>query len=443
MNSNLFDREWLEEMMAQQRHIVGTGALEDVQRFLKSIHADKTPILPIPLAFDGPMYERLVAAAKALLSAQQKILSHFYRTRSRTEILELFRLPESVWPFIDWTELTQNLYGVCRFDIIPTGTNCYFCELNSDSAMGGFEVVDCLDIYSKAMGWSLTECWESPQAAIVRLLRRLAMQNGKRRIVICDWKMDDEDAYFGYELLHRHISRELPHIESHLLYHTDYPDAWLTPEQGRKTIVYRGFLHSDMQDYEFFQRLWDSGTTVVNTFETEILSDKSWFALFWDDQLRGLLSRNEVTAIEQYVPYTVRLSDENLDDLLTDKERFVFKNNSSYGGRAVFMGAEHPKAVLHDLMTEGSPEQWIAQQSVDTEGLEIPFNSRFDVSRHNLVLGLYIIGGEASGLLVRASRHSKVVNASGGITWAVPMSSDDRVRRLSRIRDLQKTTIPA
>lgn len=439
MSFRTFNREWIEEMRAQREHILACGALEKVQAFLDAHQVTKMPTLPIPLSIDLDTFERLAAAGRLLMAAQAKILRHLCQAYSRAEVLRMFNIPEAMVPFIDWDELFAGNYPISRFDIVLSNDGYYFCELNRDSSVGGIEFADCLEVFCEAMGWPLTEeGWDPPQRSTARLLARVAAEKGLRRLVLCDWSTNRGNGFFGFGPLHERLVRELPELEVHLVYENEYPDAWLAPDEARQTLFYRGFMYQDMtDDGAFIRRLWQSGATIINTFETELWMNKGWFAMFWDPRYRGLLGKAEIEAIEQYVPRTMVLNQDNLEQALRDRAGLVFKHDYSYGGQGVLMGADHGADELRALIEAQGAERWSAQQAITSDGLEIPHDADFTSTRHDLVLGLYLIDDRASGVFVRASSSSKIVNVSLGVagsTWAVPMTPEAQARHLAYIR---------
>jgi hypothetical protein len=437
MNFATYIRPWLDEMRAQKDCIFRRGALDKVKSLLAEQGAHKTPLLPVPLVFDRATFDALAAAGLLVMSAQDKIVKHLVKQHSRSELLRRFDIPESMEPTVDWDALVTGTYVISRFDVVPSNDGFYFCELNRDSSVGGPEVADCFEAYCQAMRWPLFERMESAQQLDVRLFRRAIEERGLSRIVLCDWSANRGSGYFGFDLLRQHLTRALPGVEIRLVYETEYPEAWLDPREGKRTLVHRGFMYQDITDGgAFMRRLRESGATVINTFETEIQINKRWFALFCDPQYHHLLTAAERDAIARYVPHTVEVTRDNLDGLLRDKANLAFKLASSYGGGGVMMGADHSAEQLRTAIEAKGVESWLAQKAIAFEGIDLPYTSEFQFIKHNVVFGLYLIDGRAAGLTCAASSRSKVVNihAGGGYTWAVPVTPDEQAQHLAAIR---------
>jgi hypothetical protein len=438
MNFATYNRPWLEEIAAQKAYITRQEMRDRVAAFVAEQRAPKSVLLPIPLSFDRDTFEELAAAGRLVMSAQTKILQHLYQKESRPELLRRFDFAESMDALVDWDELLAASCTISRIDVVPSNEGYYFCELNPDSSVGGTEVSDWIKVISDGLSVPLAEGMASPQDATVRVLRKTLERKGLQRLVICDWSTNRGNGYFGFDLLRGHLARAMPELELHLIVETEYREEWFAPEEARRTLVHRGFMHQDMTDGgAFVRRLRESGATVVNTFDSEIRMHKGWFALLCDAQYHPLLDAAEVAAIKRYLPHTVAVTGTNLEDLLAQKAQLVFKLNLSSGGDGVMMGADHSAEYLREKIEAKGVERWSAQQVIVSDGIDLPFTNAFEFTKHNVVLGLYMIDGLASGMMVRASSRSKVVNVAsgvGGYSWAVPMSQDEQARHIAALR---------
>jgi hypothetical protein len=437
MNFATYNRPWLDEMRAQKERIVQSGALDRLKSRLLEQHAHKDPLLPVPLICDRAAFDALANAGLLVMSAQTKILRSLLQQQSRSEMLRRFHIPETMEDVVDWDELVAGDHTICRFDVVPSDDGYYFCELNPDSSVGGPEIADFVQVFCDAVGWPLADDMASPQHASVGLMRRVAAARGLKRVVLCDWSVNRGNGHLGFDLLRQHLVRALPELEVHLLYEDQYPAAWLAPAEGARTLVHRGFMYQDMTDGgAFVRRLRESGATVINTFETEIRMNKGWLAMFCDPQYHALLTPAEIEAITTYVPSTVAITPDSLEDLLGRKAELVFKLGVGYGGDGVWIGAEHAADHLRELIQAKGLARWIAQKLITFGGVALPVDARFELIPHNVVLGLYLIDGKASGLLLRASSSSKVVNVqsgAGAYGWAIPMTPAEQARHLATL----------
>ena len=95
------------------------------------------------------------------------------------------------------------------------------------------------------------------------------------------------------------LKQALPHLDVRMAYENDYPEEWLQPGGGSDLLVYRGFMYADMDDDgQFIKRICESGAKVINTFETEIRSNKRWFALLPGRGVHRLCPGEEILDIK-------------------------------------------------------------------------------------------------------------------------------------------------
>jgi hypothetical protein len=257
-----------------------------------------------------------------------------------------------------------------------------------------------------------------------------------RRVLVCDWSRYRGTNQFAFDFLQEALKQALPHLDVRMGYENDYPEEWLQPGSGSDLLVYRGFMYADMDDDgRFIKRICDSGAMVINTFETEIRSNKRWFALLHDAACQRLLDAEELRAVERFVPRTVAIDRGNVDALLAQKDQYVFKLNCSSGGRGVYFGNEHSADELQAVFAKQGPEHWTAQAPIDSTTIDLPCADEASAA-HRLVLGLFLVDGHASGVNVRASKHSRVVNVSLGVAsclWASPSTPDTYQSLLARL----------
>lgn len=412
------------------------GTADAVREFASRRRGDRCLPVPYPLTIAREDYDRLTTVAAQLQSAQARILRHLLETKSGGELLTMFGLPSSLGDYVDWDAMLHGRDVIARFDVLPAGDRFWFCELNSDSSIGGFELYDCIAVYARTLDWPLLRGQRSPAEDVAGVLQAAASRSRPSRIALCDWSGSRDAGVFDFSLLLEYVRAALPDIEVRLVYEDDYPEEWLRPQAGADTIVYRCFMHDDMNDGgALYRRLLDSGATVINTFETEIRSHKGWLALFFDERYRRLLSSQELDAIDGYVPATFALTAERLGDALARKDEYVFKLDRGCGGVGVVMGTDVSSRKLEASLRAHGLHRWVVQRYVEADA--VPFGQEPSPSLQRIVLGLYLIDGSASGLMVRSSASSKIVNVtsgeSTGSSWCVPTSARRRDELLAQL----------
>lgn len=373
--------------------------------------------LPYYFRIGEQTHAALLRATHVLVSAQEKLLRHLVATRSAAELYAMFEVPAGMDAYIDWADVAATRPRMLRADIIPTEDGYYFCELNHFSGVGAGEGYHSAHAFAELLG---------RRAAGVSPFRQLAYQYatecqraGLTRVVILDTRMHRAQGFGEQLMLQRYLRLMAPDIE--IRYHDEqtYPAGWLAPGEAKRTLVHRIVTYDDTPDEgAFLARLRDGGATVSCMFEAELKMHRRWLSLLCEPGYRHLLDDEECATIDRYVPLTYDVHPDTLDAAIADKDRLVFKRSYTYGGKGVLIGDEYPPEQLRALLTaDGSA--WVAQRRVYTSSLDLPVTGG-RTEPFYFVLGVFVYGDNASGLLVRAAARSSVVNVSqgGGVSWA-------------------------
>jgi glutathionylspermidine synthase len=126
-------------------------------------------------------------------------------------------------------------------------------------------------------------------------------------------------------------------------------------------------------------------TAVVNPFGAVLPQNKRTMALMWEHIHR--FSTRARGLVERYVPYTSRLETIHEERLLAEREAWVLKSDYGAEGDEVVIGRDVDDVEWAACLGHARPGRWIAQRYF--EALE-PLN-----------YGVFLVGGEASGLYVR------------------------------------------
>lgn len=396
-------------------------------------------LLPIPVVlFPEADFLTLVDGARLVLSAQQKILRSLRQRVAPAELLERLCVPTKARRFIDWTIVDSGEDVLGRIDVIPLHGGGYrFCELNIGPAIEGPQMHGHCERILRRLGLSTSHVrgGRSPYADVGTMIRDRCRRDGRERVVILDLDSYNTTGPLVYEELRRYVADACEGREVHLLKNSAYRHEWLTPEEGKKTLVYRLFLEEELDsEWPLIERIVASGALFVNGFESYVLSSKAWFHIFHDPAHRDLLDADEIAAIEELIPLTHELTPANLESILVDKDRFVFKMANSTEGRDVLIGAEHAADKLRSIM-QNRLSEWSAQEYMRALALDLPQTHWSQRVRQNVILGLYHIDGVYSGLLFRSNANSRVVNlASGGkVAWALRVTDVEHRLLVERI----------
>ncbi len=393
-----------------------------------------------PLLFDPAVLDELGRGVHALLRAQVKLLEHLRATRSAHAVLDLFGMPHRLAPFMRWGNLARADETVARIDIIPTATGYHVCELNVVPAVGGGEAHRCGELFIDALGADVAMLPPCPLRTLAARYTAQVRRHELTRVVILDSLGHGQLGYPRQELLQRYLREATPGLTVELMDEARYPAAWLTPDEGARTLVHRMFTYEEVtDDFAFLEKLWASGAAIAG-FESDLRMSKRFLSLLCDAAYHPLFDREEVTAIQTLLPHSFALRETDVASALRDRDALVFKwdASASYGGAGVLVGAEWSSAELEARLRAAGVDHWICQQAVEAE--QIPMRTADDPTPvdYRMVLGLFSYGGVANGMLLRGSRSTRVVNVSnpsGRMGWAFALADDAREALVRRVRD--------
>lgn len=376
---------------------------------------------PLPYYFriDAGTHAALVRATRVLIRAQAKLLRHLVATRPGEQLAALFEVPAGMAAHIDWAELAAARTPMLRADIIPTESGYQFCELNHFCGVGAGEGFHSAHAFAELLNRPVAGVSPFRQLAYQYVME--CQRAGLTRVVILDTVKHRAQGFGEQLMIQRYLRLLAPDLE--VAYHDErgYPVDWLRSDQARRTLVHRIVTYDDTPDEgAFLVRLRAAGAFVSCMFESEVGMHRRWFSLFCDPAYRHLLDAEELATIERYVPHTFEVSPAVLDAAVAGKDRLVFKRSYTYGGKGVLMGDELEPSRLRALLSgSGSGSGWVAQRRVHASCLDLPAADGSTAPFH-FVLGMFVFGEHASGLLVRAAARSPVVNVSqgGGVSWA-------------------------
>jgi glutathionylspermidine synthase len=138
--------------------------------------------------------------------------------------------------------------------------------------------------------------------------------------------------------------------------------------------------------------LLEGTCAVVNPFGAVVPQNKRSMALMWE---RGaLFSSASQAAIRRYIPETLRLETLERKELVGAREQWVLKSDYGCEGDEVVIGRDTEPEVWAEALEAAVPGRWIAQR-----WFEAVRDRDGNVANH----GVYLIGGEASGLYTRIS----------------------------------------
>lgn len=158
-----------------------------------------------------------------------------------------------------------------------------------------------------------------------------------------------------------------------------------------------------------------------------LLDTKLQLALVHECCERGLLDAREQAIVRETIPWSAMLREREVEWngerlplsrlLLRERERFVLKKATSFGGRDVVVGRHATPAEWGALVAQYLGDRgWLAQEYCPSGRVRL-YDPDLGVCEHDLVWGVFTFGGRYGGAFLRGkpSRSTNgVINAANG-----------------------------
>jgi len=426
-------KEWNQQAIPVLESIRGSSLQASIDRalvrFSQDIGAPRIRLMPHPLVFDRDEYDRLAAACVHILEAQARLAAALLTRHSRADVLHMLGLPEAWERYVDWEQLVAGRHRVARVDLIPLRDGHAICELNFAVAVGGGDLHDYYRIHADAIGFPASDADVSPFQNLADLYQASCEQVATDELVLLDWSSHAALGYPNQHTARVHLSRRMPGMDIQVHDENSLAAAWCGRRTLSRALIHRCFTFDDVTtNVEMYDDLLQRGARFSNGLEAELLMSKGWLALLWDTANHALFTPHQVDAIATFLLPTWTLHEDDRDGVLADKDRLIFKQKNTYGGEGIVLGSQLTSAALWQHLREAGLDTWIAQRFVETPLLRHAIEPGGPHADHRVVLGLYLHGEKASGIVVRSGSRSAVVNAGSGARagWAPALTAAQR-----------------
>lgn len=197
-----------------------------------------------------------------------------------------------------------------------------------------------------------------------------------------------------------------------------YEGGKLISPAGRKIdAVYRRAVTCDiMRRYDevqpFIRAAEDNAVCLIGDFMTQVAHNKIVFKVLHDDMTKAFLTRDEQKYIDEHIPYTVSLTEDNVKRLgvLENKDKWVIKPEDSYASRGVYAGVEGmtddewKKAVAENIGNHYLLQEYCEPYA--SVNIDLTHDKNADYRKYSNITGIYMYGGKFAGLYSRIARNT-------------------------------------
>lgn len=203
-----------------------------------------------------------------------------------------------------------------------------------------------------------------------------------------------------------------------------YVNGKLIYENIEINMVYRRLVTGDLErNYEKLGALVQAykvqSACFIGGFVSQIPHNKIIFKILHDEDTLKLLSENEVNFIKNHIPITREFSDNDVLELLSNKDKYVLKPKDFYATKGVYLGVlysqEEWKNILEKLMSE---KAYLIQDYIEPYQKEmITYNSKDELIHKNYyyMIGLFTYNQRFKTTFVRINDKKIISGDYGGL----------------------------
>ena len=374
---------------------------------------------------DVQVFQELV---ETLYGIFQKVIEEYYKNEGYRK---LFGFSEELEELILRRPLYDSLIPMARIDIFynEEDKSFKFCEFNTDgsSAMNedrelniAMQKTKAYQDFTKLYNLSSFELFDSWVEEFIKIYDTYENKVEKPHIAIVDFiekGNPTEFEVFAESFRKKGYTAEICEIRN-----LKYQDGKLiSPSRKKIDAIYRRDVTTDimanLQDIEpFIQAVKEEKVCLLGEFKTQLVHNKVLFKLLHQEETQKLLTEEERAFIKRHVPYTVDLSNADLEEVLSSKDRWIIKPEDSYGSKGVFAGVSYTSSKWEELVKEHMEDSYILQEFHNpyrSINIDLFYNPEVKFEEYSNLTGLYVYNGKLKGVFSRAS-EGKIISSVHG-----------------------------
>lgn len=427
MNENLFSRyrEYVENNpgeFARKYRRARDMVKESSARYL----GQPIDFLLQPMFLSGEDLERLRKVIDKLTAILDKTVDHY---RNNSAFREVFPFTELEEELILADPGYGNPYPIGRFDVFfdPKG-KLQFCEFNTDGSAGMNEArvlqkvfleLGVLDFLGGDYELSTYSPMENLVDAVLENYRNFSGASGDpQTVAIVDFEgegISSEFREFRRKFENRGIDciiadpRELAFSSGELVHDSERIDLVYRRATTRKVI-------DRADEVEGFIRAYlDGAVPVVGGFSSQIVHNKSLFAILQEEEYTDYLNGEEKEFLNRHLPETYiydRHPDEVRKKLAEKKDAYLLKPFDKFAGHGVYVGREMDRTDWEEKLEDLAGQNYIAQAFCDVPERDFLYfeDGKPGFQKFGHLIGLYLYNQELSGLYTRAGRENVIAS---------------------------------
>lgn len=441
-------QKYKEDLEVTRKYLAGTNAYQFGRPLVFTYQ---------PIFISQADVENFENISKMTLQIGSKVLDRYLED---AEYRKLFMYPKFVEDMILKDPGYSKIdFPMVRIDIFyEDEDNFKLCEINTDGSSG----MNADNMLSKALlaskglskfkedfSLSYFELFDTWVEASLDIYKEFNPDNQTPNVAILDFKEsvtgpDFEDFKKAYE--RAGLDCKIVDIRD-----LTYQDGALYDGDFKIDLVYRRMVTFELIDKvheaeAFIDAYMDGAMCVVGSMRTQIIHNKLFFKILFDDETRAFLTDEEIDFIDKHVPYTGILGhrDEDLDRLKEDKDSWIVKPMDNNVSTGVYTGRDLDQDTWEKKLEEDKGKDYIFQEFVD------PYYNKFvnldneDMYVEDLsnMMGLFSYNHKFVGTYNRMGRINVIKDPGEYIIapgiLAIPRSMDDILPRINELTAISK-----
>ena len=420
---------------------------KEFQEFNKKLKENRVfardKVLPTyikPYFLSAEEVEKFKEAVDIIINCQEKVINLYFQDE---KYRHLYELKEAEVPLVEIPKKVKRNIYFSRMDAIIDGSNFKFLEFNCDSPGGAFFADLQVSFLRELKIMKLLEknyefIYEPARECVLNTLLKGWEESGKsKKPAFAVVGNPDVANVEEFKLFAEYFEKK-----GYSSFFTDpwslsYDGSSLTKEGKPIDLIYRrGVLKDYSSNQEkakpVIDAYRDGNVCIVNPFSAKLGDNKNLLSVLTDKKMAFLFNEKEKEMISKHIPWTRIVKDCKTDynedeiDLIPflrrNKDNFVIKPNSEYGGKGVVVGPDATQEVWEETIEEGLKSPKVAQEYVPIPVMEFPVfepDLKFVTKKFNI--NFFTFAGKYGGGFCRTSDSSVINICAGGalVTFVV------------------------
>jgi uncharacterized circularly permuted ATP-grasp superfamily protein len=385
-----------------------------------------------PIFFTTSHIQYFREIVEILLTCQEKLINLYFKSQ---EYRGLFELTETEKPLVEIKSRLPRWIYFSRLDSIMTDDRLMFLEFNCDSPGGAYYAdiqTECLLQISvmkelaKKYKFVIEKYREKVFNTLISAWRELGIKRKPSIAVMGNPKVANVKEFKLFAKMFG--IKGFPSLFTDP-WSLEYDGKQLSKKGEKIDLIYRrGVLADYSQHVEeskpVIDAYKDGNVCFVNPLGAKLGDNKNLLSVLTDEKMKFLFNDKELEIINKHIPWTRMMREgktifkNNEIDLAphirNNKDNFVLKPNSEYGGKGVIIGIETDQGTWDNAVHESLQKPMVVQEYIPIPEDHFPvFNPDLNFQSKKININFLTFQGQFGGGFARTS-DSLVINVSRG-----------------------------